>query len=178
VRSVLFLGPAFFLLIPAVSSAEEPTLGWPEVIAHLTKEKEQAVACLGLLKSRGNDANRVKATYELARGDVAAVIGGLEIVLVEGGTPEKLPTTREFLERSGKSLKNICDAALKTSEPGTKGVWEEIAKGAVEPLIKAISDGIGAAWTLNVDKDKLAIETKKTKLEAARWPDFATVKPL
>ena len=108
---------------------------------------------------------------------MAGVIDGLTIVLVDGGKPESLPRIRDSLEGSGKSLQDICDAALKTVAPNTKGVWEEVAKGAVEPLIKAISDGIGAVWKSSVDKDKLAIDTKKTKLEAARWPEFGDIAP-
>jgi hypothetical protein len=119
----------------------------------------------------------VKTIYELARADLAGVIDGLTIVLVDGGKPESLPRIRDSLEGSGKSLQEICNAALKTVAPHTKGVWEEVAEGAVEPLIKAISDGIGALWKSSVDKDKLATDTKKTKLEAARWPEFGDIAP-
>jgi hypothetical protein len=52
---------------------------------------------------------------------------------------------------------------------------EEIAKGAVEPLIKAISDGVGALWTRHTEKDKLELETKKTQLEAAKGPKFSDI---
>ena len=69
------------------------------------------------------------------------VIAGLTTALVEGGDPNRLPTVRTSLETSEKGLKEICDAAVKTITPNTKGVWEEVAKGAVEPLFKTISDG-------------------------------------
>ncbi len=177
-KKLALAAPAFFLLLPAILCAAQPTLGWPEVIARLTQEREQAVTCVGLLKSSGDDAaNSVKATYELARAEMAGVIDGLTIVLVDGGKPESLPRIRDSLEGSGKSLQDICDAALKTVAPHTKGVWEEVAKGAVEPLVQAISDGIGAVWKSSVDKDKLATDTKKTKLEAARWPEFGDIAP-
>ena len=103
------------------------------------------------------------------------VIAGLTTVLVEGGKPESLPTVRASLESSGKSLKAICDAATRTVAPNTKGVWEEIAKEAIEPVVNKISDGIGALWTRYVEKDKLARETKKSQLEAARWPEFGDI---
>jgi hypothetical protein len=54
-------------------------------------------------------------------------------------------------------------------------VWEEIAKGPVEPLVKAISDGVGALWTRHVEKDKLELETKRAQLEAAKWPRFGDI---
>ena len=76
---------------------------------------------------------------------------------------------------SRKSVKEICDAAVKTITPNTKGVWEEVAKGAVEPLFKSISDGVGALWTRHVEKDKLELETKKSQLEAAKWPKFGDI---
>jgi hypothetical protein len=74
-----------------------------------------------------------------------------------------------------QGLKQICDAAVKTVTPNTKGVWEEIAKGAVEPLFKTISDGVGALWTRHAEKDKLEVETKRTQLEAAKWPRFSDI---
>jgi hypothetical protein len=52
---------------------------------------------------------------------------------------------------------------------------EEIAKGAVEPLIKAITEGVSALWTHHVEKDVLARETKKTELKAAKWPEFKDI---
>lgn len=76
---------------------------------------------------------------------------------------------------AGKSLKEICDVATRSVAPNTKGVWGEIAKGAIEPVVNKISDGIGALWTRHVEKDKLAIETKKAQLEAARWPEFGDI---
>ena len=54
-------------------------------------------------------------------------------------------------------------------------MWEEVAKGAVEPLFKAISGGVGALWTHRVDEDKLELETKKSQFEAAQWPKFGDI---
>ena len=98
------------------------------------------------------------------------VIARLTTALVEGGDPNSLPSVRVSLETAGQGLKTLCDAAVKTLIPNTKGVWEEIAKRAVEPLIKAISDGVAALWTRHVEMDKLELETKKTQLGAAKWP--------
>ena len=103
------------------------------------------------------------------------IIAGLMTALVQGGDPSSLPTARASLATAGKGLKEICDAAVKTITPNTKGVWEEIAKGAVEPLIKAISDGVGALWMRHVERDTLEIETKKSQLEAAKWPKFSDI---
>jgi len=166
-----------FVLPAAASAAQTATLGWPEVIDDLTKERTQAETCVGLIKSSGDQSAIAggKVTYGTARAEMDGVIAGLTTVLVEGGKPESLPTVRASLESSGKSLKAICDAATKTVAPNTKGVWEEIAKGAIEPVVKAISDGIGALWTRHGEKDKLELETKRTQLEAARWPEFGDI---
>ena len=166
-----------FLLPAAASAAQTTTLGWPEVIDDLTRERTQAETCVGLIKSAGEPAviASAKVTYGTARADMDGVIAGLTTALVEGGRPESLPTVRASLEGSGRSLKAICDAATRTVAPNTKGVWEEIAKGPIEPLIKAISDGVGALWTRHVEKDKLELETKKAQLEAAKWPEFGDI---
>ena len=164
-------------MIPTTLCAAQAPLGWPEVIALLTKARTQATTCVQVLKSNGDKAAlaRAQLTYGMAEGEMDGVIAGLTTALVQGGNPSSLPTARTSLETAGKGLKEICDAAVKTITPNTKGVWEEIAKGAVEPLFKAISDGVGALWTRHVEKDKLELETKKTQLEAAKWPKFSDI---
>lgn len=88
---------------------------------------------------------------------------------------------RASLETSGASLKEICAAAVKAraAAPHEKGVFDEIAKGvaegATEPNIKAISDGIGALWNWHLHQDQLLVETTKTQLEAAKWPEFGDI---
>ena len=166
-NKIVFLAASF----PATLSlaAQTATLGWPEVIDDLTKERTQAETCVGLIKSSGDQSAiaGAKVTYGTARAEMDGVIAGLTTVLVEGGKPESLATVQASLESSGKNLKAICDAATRTVAPNTKGVWEEIAKGAIEPVVNKISDAIGALWTRYVEKDKLEIETKKSQLEAA-----------
>jgi hypothetical protein len=164
--------------IVAVSlCAAQAALGWPEVIALLTKARTQATTCVQVLKSNGDKSSVGKAqlTYGMAEGEMDGIIAGLTTALVQGGDPSSLPTARTSLENAGQGLKQICDAAVKTVTPNTKGVWEEIAKGAVEPLFKTISDGVGALWMRHVEKDKLEVETKKTQLEAAKWPRFSDI---
>jgi hypothetical protein len=126
--------------------------------------------------------DRAKATYLMAKADMDGVIAGLETVLGEGGKPGNLPTVRPSLEATASSLKAICAAAFATATPNTRGVWDEIARGvaeaAIEPVVNKISDGVAALWAHYViDPDKLALETRKAKLEAARWPEFADIAP-
>ena len=164
-------------IVPPTLCMAEASFGWPEVIALLAKAKTQATTCVQVLKSNGDKAAVASAqmTYGMAEGEMDGIIAGLTTALVQGGDPNSLPTARASLETAGKGLKEICDAAVKSVTPNTKGLWEEIAKGAVEPLIKAISDGVGALWMRHVEKDTLELETKKTQLEAAKWPRFTDI---
>jgi hypothetical protein len=164
-------------IVAASLCAAQAALGWPEVIALLTRAKTQATTCVQVLKSNGDKAAVASAqlTYGMAEGEMDGIIAGLTVALVQGGDPISLPTAQASLETVGKGLKEICDAAVKTVARDTKGVWEEIAKGAVEPLFKTISDGVGALWTRHVEKDTLELETKKSALEAAKWPKFSDI---
>jgi hypothetical protein len=174
----IFLIVLASIVAPSLCAAQA-ALGWPEVIALLAKAKTQATTCVQVLKSNGDKSSvaRAQLTYGMAEGEMEGIIAGLTIALVEGGDPSSLPTAQASLETAGMGLKEICDAAVKTVTPNTKGVWEEIAKGAVEPLFKTISDGVGALWTRHVEKDTLERETKKFALEAAKWPAFADIHP-
>ncbi len=176
-KRIFLIVSASVWIVPATLFAAQTTLGWPEVIALLAKARTQATTCVQVLKSGGDKVALASAqlTYGMAEGEMDGVIAGLTTALVDGGNPDSLPTARTSLDTAGKGLKEICDAAVKTISPNTKGVWEEIANGAVEPLIKAISDGVGTLWTRHVEKDQLELETKKTQLEAAKWPRFGDI---
>ena len=176
-KRIILIVAGSIWIVPATVCTAQATLGWPEVIALLTKARTQATTCVEVVKFSGNTAALASArlTYGMAEGEMDGVIAGLTTALVEGGDPDRLPTVRTSLEASGKGLKEICDAAVKTITPNTKGVWEEVAKGAVEPLFQTISDGVGALWTRHVEEGKLELETKKSQLEAAKWPKFGDI---
>jgi hypothetical protein len=175
-RTTLIVSASIWIFLTTLCTAQV-TLGWPEVIALLSKARTQAITCVEVLNSSGDKAALANArlTYGMAEGEMDGVIAGLTTVLVEGGDPGRLPTVRTSLETSGKGLREICEAAVKTITPNTKGAWGEIAKGAVEPLFTAISDGVGALWTRHVETDKVKLETKKSQLEAAKWPKFGEI---
>jgi hypothetical protein len=119
-----------------------------------------------------------KTIYEATKPRIDGAIAGLTAALVEGGKPDALPTVRDDLEASGKSLKEICDAALATlkSNSHQKGGWQEaIAAAAVEATVKPMIDWLSERWARLRESDKLEIETKKTQLEAAKWPKFADI---
>jgi hypothetical protein len=164
-------------LFPGAVVAAEAPLGWPEVISLLAKAKTQAMTCVEVLKANGDKSaiGKAQLTYGMAKSEMDGVIAGLKTALVEGGDPGGLPNVRGSLGAAGQGLKAICDAATATVTPNTKSVWDEVVKAAVEPLIKAISDGVGALWTHHVEADALERETKKSELEAAKWPKFTDI---
>jgi hypothetical protein len=177
VQKLVLIATSFVWLFPMALSAAEAPLGWPEVISLLAKARTQATTCVQVLKSNGDKAAvaRAQLTYGLAEGEMDGVIAGLTTALDRGGDPDSLPTARDSLDAAGQGLKTICDAAVQTIAPNTKGVWDEMARGAVEPLIKAISDGVGGVWTHHVEKDQLELATTKAQLEAAKWPRFGDI---
>ena len=83
-----------------------------------------------MLKSNGDKASLATAqlTYGMAcKGEIDGIIAVPTTALVEGGNPSSLPTAQAGLETAGKGLKEICDVAVMSVTPNTKGVWEEIA---------------------------------------------------
>lgn len=154
----------------------QPTVGWPETVDRLNEQRSQAEACLELLKDSGDAVAIRKGRMAYGAGKSASdgVIAGFTVELVEGYKPEKLPPLQANLERAGKGLKEVCDAAVSAASAagGSKGIVEDLAKGAVEPVVAGLKDGAGALWARHVEEDKLEIETIKGQLEAAKWPDF------
>ena len=74
-----------------------------------------------------------------------------------------------------KFCKTVSDLLPSTSGRN-KGVLADIAKGAIQPVIDALSEGVAALYNNHRKDDALTIETIKTQLEAAKWPNFAEVK--
>jgi hypothetical protein len=178
--SVLFEG-LFLSLVVVDWACAQTAGGWPETIERLTQLRTQAQFCVDLLKSSGDKAaiKPGQIAYESAKAEADGVIAGLVTTLVEGGKPESLPRVQSSLESAGAGLKEVCDGAVRTTAgtEGTKGVAEDIAKAAIEPVVNALVSGFGALWKQHVDKDALELATKKAQLEAARWPEFGDVAP-
>jgi hypothetical protein len=163
-------------LVFAVPTAAQPTVGWPETIDRLNEERSQAEACVGLLKDSGDAAaiRKGRIVYGTAKAASDGVIAGFAVGLVEGYKPEKLPPLQANLERAGKGLKEVCEQAVAAglAAGGSKGIVEDLAKGAVEPVVDGLKVGAGALWSRHVEEEKLEIETIKGQLEAAKWPEF------
>ena len=94
------------------------------------------------------------------------VIAGFTIGLVERYKPERLPPLQANLERAGTGLKEVCDAAVAAGSAagGSKGIVEDLAKGAVEPVVAALKDGAGALWAHKVEEDKVERDMIKGQL--------------
>lgn len=72
-------------------------------------------------------------------------------------------------------MKKICDAAVKTIPPNTKGVEDAVASAVVEETIKPIVNWLREKWARLMEPDELERATKKSQLEAAKWPEFADI---
>lgn len=57
------------------------------------------------------------------------------------------------------------------------GVVEDIVMGTTEPVINAISSGVSALWARNAERNRQEVESIKTRLEAAKWPNFDDISP-
>jgi hypothetical protein len=165
-------------MAPGISRAAD--IGWPEAVGRLAGERSKAETCAALLKGYGDKQQsfRGQLAYGEAKADFDAVIAGLIAALTEGGNPKSLPDLETDLEHGATSLGKFCLTVsdLLPSTSGRKDVVADIAKAAVEPLIKALSEGVAALYNNHRKDDALTIETIKTQLEAAKWPNFAEVK--
>ena len=110
-----------------------------------------------------------RIAYGLGKSASDGVIAGFTVGLVEGYKPEKLPPLQANLDRAGKGLKEVCDTAVQAAPAsGTKGIVEDLAKGAVEPVVDALKAAAGALWGRHVKMEDLEIETIKGQLDAAK----------
>jgi len=165
-------------IAPGVGRAAD--IGWPEAVGRLAGERSKAETCAALLKGSGDQQQifRGELAYGEAKANFDAVIAELITALTEGGAPKSLPSLETDLEHGAAGLGNFCKTVsdLLPTASGRKGVLADIAKGAVEPVIKTLSEGVAALYNNHRKDDALTIETIKTQLEATKWPNFAEVK--
>jgi len=154
-------------------------IGWPEAVSRLAEERSKAELCVASLKKHGNQEQiaQGRPAYGTSKADFDGVIAGLVIALAEGGSPESLPSLDAKLARGATGLGQFCKAVadLVPAASGQKGILDEMVKAAVEPVIKALSEGVAALYNNHRKDDALTRQTIQTQLEAAKWPDFAKV---
>ena len=175
--------PAVFLALFVLTSsaASQPaTISWPEAVAQLTGERAKAETCVALMKKYGDDAQiaRGQLTYTTAKADADAVIAGLITTLSVGQAPVSLPSLQGKLSSGVSGLVEFCRTVsnLLPNTGGQKNVVTDIAKVAIGPLLKMLSDGVSALYNNHRTDDALTRRTIQTQLEAARWPTFSEVK--
>jgi hypothetical protein len=165
-------------MAPGIGRAAD--IGWPEAVGRLAGARTRAETCAAVLKAYGDEQqiSRGQLAYGEAKANFDAVIAELITALTEGGNPKSLPSLETDLEHGAKSLGRFCQTVsdLLPSTSGRKDVLADIAKGAIQPVIDALSEGIAALYNNHRKDDALTIETIKTQLEATKWPNFAEVK--
>jgi hypothetical protein len=172
--------PAVFLalfVLTSTAASQPATISWPEAVAQLTGERAKAETCVALIKKYGDDAQiaRGQLTYTTAKADSDAVIAGLITTLSAGQAPVSLPSLQGKLSSGVSGLVEFCRTVsnLLPNTAGQKGVVTDIAKVAIEPLLKMLSDGVSALYNNHRTDDALTRRTIQTQLEAARWPAFS-----
>jgi hypothetical protein len=168
------------LLISMAPGMSRADIGWPEAVGRLAGERSKAETCAALLKGYGDPQQNFhgQLAYGEAKANFDAVIAELVAAFTEGGNPKSLPSLETDLEHGAMSLGRFCQTVsdLLPNTPGRKGVLADIAKGAIQPVIDALSAAVAALYNNHRKDDALTRETIKTQLEAAKWPNFAEVK--
>jgi hypothetical protein len=167
---VLGLGPA---------AAQAPGMTWPEAAELLQRERMSAEACARVVK-RFTPKYPVTALaaseleYETARAEFNAVIGGLQVALIENAEAPPLATVEARLATGTAARRAFCEKAkalAPPSDPFVKGSIGEAIAGTISEVIKA---GV-TIWSKLRDSDQARRDSLRSALEEAKWPAFAAV---
>ena len=155
-------------------------VAWPDAVANLTKLRTQAETLAELLKKYGGDqTSRGQLIYSDAKAGADAVIAGLIVALCTGKEPASLVTLQESLQSAFSGLADLRTTVIELlpKTTGHKGdVTIDFLKGAIEQLLKPLSDAVAALYRDHRIDEALAQATIKSGLEAARWLHFTEVK--
>lgn len=164
-------------LMAGQSSVMAQGTSWQDAVARLAQERTLAETCARVLKKYGTAAaqDRGSIAYGEAKASFDGAIAGLVVALAQKQQPESIAHLQDRLERGYQQREAFCEdaAALIPSEPGQKGIIDEIVSGALGPLIQAAKD----IYFRGKDDDALTRRTIQTQLEATTWPAFASVSP-
>ena len=168
------------LISIAPGSSRAADIGWPEAVGRLAGERSKAETCAAVLKGYGNERQiyQGQLAYGEAKANFDGVIAGLITALTGGGNPKSFPGLETELKHGATSLGKFCQTVsdLLPSTSGRKGVLADMSKGAIQPTIDVLSEAVAALYNNHRNDGALTIETIKTQLEAAKWPNFADVK--
>jgi hypothetical protein len=169
----------FSSLLAAPQIMAQQKIDWPEATAQLNNLRPKAITCVGLIKRYGTHSEVTRAALDYADGksEIDGIISGLTVALTPGGKAAGLPSLQTHLSAAAAKLEGLCAVAQQRipQDPGRKGVIDEIAKAAIEPLVTAVSKGIAALYTDHRIDTDLTRKTIITQLDGARWPDFNSI---
>jgi hypothetical protein len=163
------------VLVGAASAASGQT--WPDAVARLSQEKEQATGCVRLIKTRGAAADQASAnrTYDEARAEINGTIDGLATALELDKRPDTLSGLTARLERVGAGRTALCEKAkaLRLDGAGERGGGWEFLGTVLEPLTDLVIEVLNHTW----EREAQRRATIKSQLEGTKWPSFADITP-
>ena len=153
---------------------------WADAVAELAGVRTKAETSAARLKKFGDSGHIAhgELIYSDAKAKSDAVIAGLIIALSAKSEPESLSSLQKRVEHVVTGLAKLRELA-ESQLPKLKGTKEgvgDILKGAIEQLLKPLSEAVAALYNNYRMDNELTRKTIQTQLEAARWPDFAGVK--
>lgn len=150
-------------------------IGWQESMALLAKERTLVLTSVRLLKKYGDTGaiDRGSLSYGDAKAEYDAIIAGLSVALARKEAPVSLSDLQSRLKQGFEKREAFCKAVegLLPTTTGEKGVIDSIVAVAIGPLIQALK----AIYSRAKDDDELTRKTIQTQLEAATWPEYASI---
>jgi hypothetical protein len=152
---------------------------WANEVAQLAGMRTKAETSAAVIKKFGGSGHVARGLmiYSDAKAEVDAVIAGLIVALSAKGQPERLSSLEERVEQAViglAKLRNMAESQIPKLE-GMKS-FGDILRGEIEPLMHPLSDAVAALYNNYRAEDELTRKTMQTRLEAARWLDFAQVR--
>ena len=153
---------------------------WADAVAELAGVRTKAETSAARLKKFGDSGHIAhgELIYSDAKAESDAVIAGLIIALSAKSEPESLSSLQKRVRARRHRPRQASRISRKPASQvkGTKEGVGDILKGAIEQLLKPLSEAVAALYNNYRMDNELTRKTIQTQLEAARWPDFAGVK--
>lgn len=158
--------------VPPVSAQT----GWQDALVQIASERSKISVCIDQLDLHGNDAQKRSGVeqYRKAKTHMDSVLDSLSRILDETSAKTDESALEKELRISIERRIAFCKSVeelIPAQGDGEKQIFQDVYNDTLKPTMDAVISVIGLRKS-----DKSKRSNAKTRLEAARWPDYSADK--
>lgn len=159
-----------------VGTAANAQVEWREAVARINAERSKIVGCAAQLRATGTDAQQKAgaAAYAKAKAVMDGVLDDIVAALSGNAATVDAKAIEARLQAGMSARIEFCKTAeANAPKGGEKQIFQDVYTDTLKPTMDAVLSLFGRRTAPASER-----KTVTTQLEAARWPEYASVPPV